>query len=737
MGSLAMKKRLLSLLVSLLLLVSLSPAALAAENTAVRETNFFTSQEHADLDYDEMTYVHMDTEQIIKEADAIRALCQDEANAAQAVERFIALIGQLLELATMDTLAYIRHSQNVMDTKAAEELAYCEAAYTEVTDAIRQLARDALLSPCGEIFKKNLSEEDAAYYLNYTNMSQELMALLAQELALETRYNQTAASLSVPYGGKDWTDNTAYFALAAGELSAEEYNTIQQAYVEKQNAALGEIYLEMIPLRRELAERSGYDSYPDYAYDVLYQRDFTPEDVRAFHKAVKEGGFYSIAGSLRTLASNGLDREVYYGDYTGDDTIELVEGYIKQMSSEMAEAYGYMRLHGLYDIKSADYKDGSGYTTILTSYGAPFFFNTPSGFFGDFTTMIHEFGHYNHFYWVVADLEGEAKSNDLAEVHSQGLELLFSHWYEDIFGESAQFAMDFLMANLVKVICEGALHDELQQYAYTTENVTLEQINRKYRQLCAEYGVVDQDDPREMMYDWVQIPHTFVTPCYYISYAVSSAGAFAFWLDAQQGEYFDAVDDYLRFTALPGELGFQASFEELEMDNPLAPDYLAELSKALRSELKLDERAGEVPPVDLKGSEWFAAAAAALYGAGVIEKGEDGRIRPRDLATWDDAASLVAHLTKKQPEVAKGDAAITRGEFVRLLVDELKLGEGVSPFSDTDDGAVGTLAEIGVVTGYDNGTFHPEQTISRAEMWVMVYRVLMRVVEDLLVGIAA
>ena len=33
----------------------------------MRETNFFTSQEHADLDYDEMTYVHMDTEQIIKE----------------------------------------------------------------------------------------------------------------------------------------------------------------------------------------------------------------------------------------------------------------------------------------------------------------------------------------------------------------------------------------------------------------------------------------------------------------------------------------------------------------------------------------------------------------------------------------------------------------------------------------------------------------------------------------------
>lgn len=732
-----MKKRLLSLLLSLLLLLSLSPTALAAGEQAVRETNFFTDQEHADLDYAEMEYVHIETEQIFKEADAIRALCQDKANAARAAERFAVLIDQVLELATMNTLAYIRHSQNVMDEDAAEELAYCEAAYTEVADAVSQLARDALRSPCGEIFKKNMSEEDAAYYLNYTNMSEEQMSLLAQELALETRYNQAAASLSVAYGGKDWTGSSAYLALAAGELSAEEYSAIQQAYVEKQNSILGGIYLEMIPLRRKLAKSSGYDAYPDYAYSAVYQRDFTPEDIRAFHKAVKEGGFYRISDSLTMLASAGLDKELYYGDYTGDDTIELVEGYIGQMSSEMAEAYDYMRRHGLYDIKAASYKDGSGYTTILTSYGAPFFFNTPSGFFGDFTTMVHEFGHYNHFYWVVADLEGEAKSNDLAEVHSQGLELLFSHWYEDIFGESAQFALDFLMANLVQVICEGALHDEFQQYAYTTENVTLEQLNRKYRQLCAEYGMVDGDDPREMLYDWVQIPHTFVSPCYYISYAVSAAGAFAFWLDAQQGEYFNAVDDYLRFTALPGEFGFQASFEELKMDNPLAPAYLAELAQTLRTALKLDERIAALPPVDIAGTEWFAPAAGALYAAGVIEKDGDGRIRPRELAVWNDAASLVERLTKKPAEVENGEAVITRGEFVRLLVDELELGEGVSPFSDTDDGAVGMLAELGAVTGYAGGAFHPEQPISRAEMWVMAYRVLMRVVEELLVGIGA
>ncbi len=732
-----MKKRLLSLLLCLLLLCGLTPAALAADVAAVRETNFFTDQEHADLDYAGMEYRHIGTEPLLAEMDAIRTLLQDKDNAPQAAKRFAALIDKLLELATMDTLAYIRHSQNVMDEDAAEELAYCEAAYTQVADALSQLARDALRSPCGDILKKNMSEEDVAYYLEYTGMTSEQMDLLQQELALETKYNQAAASLTVDYGGKEWTGNTAYFALAAGELDAAEYDAIRQAYLEKQNEILGAIYMEMIPLRRQIAQRSGYDSYPAYAYEALYQRDFTPEDIQAFHQAVKDGGFYDAASDLMALASAEMNQELYYGDYTGDDTVAMVEGYIGRMSGEMAEAYGYMRSHGLYDIKDGPYKDGSGYTTILASYGAPFFFNTPAGFFGDFTTMVHEFGHYNHFYWVVADLESKTKSNDLAEVHSQGLELLFSHWYEDIFGEGAQFATDFLMANLVKVICEGALHDELQQYAYTAENVTLEQINQKYKQLCVEYGMASQDDPRDEILDWVQVPHTFVNPCYYISYAVSSAGAFAFWLDAQQGEYFDAVDDYLRFTALPGSFGFQASFQELEMDNPLAPEYLAELAATIRTALELDERGDSLPPVDLKGSEWFAPAASALYAAGVIEKDEDGCIRPRAQAVWSDAANLVEHLTKKRPETAKGDAAITRGEFVRLLVDELELGKGVSPFSDTDDGAVGTLAEMGAVTGYADGTFHPEQTISRAEMWVMVYRVLMRVVEELLVGIAA
>lgn len=733
-----MKKRLLSLLLTVALALSFATAALASESESTRETNFFTDQEHADIDFSEMEYVHIDTKPILDEISAIRSLLTNTANAKEAVDRFTAAVDSFLELITMDTLAYIRQSQNVMDEEAAEELAYCEAASTEVSDALSQLARDALLSPCGEIFKKDMTEEDIAYYLDYSDMSDEQKDLLQQEVALNTKYNQTAANITVEYKGEEWTDNDAYFALAAGALSAEDYDAIAQAFAEKQNQILGEIYMEMVSVRNKIAEASGYDTYSEYAYETTYQRDYSPEDIRAFHKAVKDGKFYQISSNLQDLARAALDSDVYYADYTGDETIKLVERYMGKMSSELAEAYSYMYEHDLYDVKEGEYKDGSGYTTILPSYGAPFFFYTPMGFFGDFSTIVHEFGHYNQFYWVGADVESAAKSHDISEVHSQAMELLFSHWYDDIFEDSAQFCRDYLLANLTQVITEGALHDELQQYVYSTEDLTLKQINQKYRQLCAEYGLIEQDDPREEMFGWVQIPHTFTSPCYYISYAVSAAGAFAFWLDAQEGEYFDAVDGYLQFCALPGELGFQESFEEMDMDNPLSPEYISDLAATLRTALNLDERTASLPPSDLTGTEWFASAAIALYSAGVIEKDENGMIRPRDPALWKDAAALVERLTKDLPETADGEAAITRIEFARLLVESLGLKEAEgTPFTDTDDGAIGALAAMNAVTGYKDGSFHPDQSMSRAEMWVIVYRVLMSAVNEILIGIGA
>lgn len=730
-----MRKRLLSLLLGFALLLAMTPPALAAES-GVRETHFFTEQPHTVLYYDDIVYVHIELQPILDRIKSVQALLPNKANAQKAAEGFAAVTDMLLELDTMATLAYIRHSRDVMDQEAAEELSYTESVYTEAMDAYSQLLREALRSPCSGIFKADMTEEDVSYYREYTAMTREQLDMLQKERELETEYERAAAGITVRYDGVEWTDDSAYSAYTAGTLDAGGYQDICGAYVEKQNEVLGPIYLELAQLRTRFAKSCGFDSYADYAYAEIYGRDYTPEDIRPFHQAVKDGGFYGISNELQILAFSNPDLELYYGDYANEETLAMVEGYMGRMSGELAKAYGYMHSHGFYDIEEAAYKDGSAYTVILSSYKAPFFFSTPTGFFADFMRIVHEFGHYNEYYWCYDS--GRIKSIDLAEVHSQGLELLFTHWYDDIFGESARFAQDVLMMYLIENICSGALYDELQQYVYATDHVTLEQINRKYRQLCGEYGLVDADDPREELYDWVQISHNFTSPCYYISYAVSAVGAFNFWLDARKDDYFGAVDEYLRFAALPGDAGFQESFAALDMSNPLSPDYLSELSGTLRGALRLDERALVRMPQDLTGSEWFAEIVYELYLCGAIEADSDGCIYPYGKATWSDAAALSTHLRSGIPAGVDGGDEITRLEFVGLLAEAFRLGtSGNSSFSDTKDGAVASLADKGLVSGYADGTFRPDQPMSRAEMWVLFYHVLLYTAQPLWTDMAA
>ena len=729
-----MKKRLMTLLIVLSLLLGMCPIGRAAE---VRETDFFTDQPHADVNYADMAYEHLEAEPFLTEMEAIRALLSSSSNAKAVEERFDALTDRFLYLVTMYRLIDIQTYQNATDETAAAELEHTYAVYLDVADALCLLVRAILESPCADFLKPQLSEEDLAYYLEYEAMSDEEKAQESQEQALQNEYTTAAAQISVEVDGQEWDEYSAYYAYMDGEIDYDAYTEIAGAVAKEQNRVLGEIYLRMVELRKQIAQTQGYDSYTDYAYETIYQRDYTPEEIQLFHASVKEH-IAPLFNDLLTLWQSEGGGEAFYQDYTGDTALDMIEPYIGQLSSEMAEAFTYMRTHGLYDTGESETKADAGFTTILDYYGAPFFFNSPTGSVNDLTTAVHEFGHYNNYYWQSCGWNDNAKSIDLCEVHSQGLELLFSHFYPEIFGEEGDAVLNYQLLTITSAIREGALHDELQQYVYATDNVTLEQINREYRRLCGEYGAVEADDPREELYDWAQIPHTFTSPCYYISYAVSAAGALAFWLDAQEGDYFEALDDYLAFVALPSDMSFEESFQALEMASPLTESYLEELAGTLRTSLDVDKRLEEMPQdvsfTDVTEANWFYEQVSLLASTGVVEGYEDGTFRPRDPATWDMAIQILTRMGAEGLSAEDPDAPILRAELAQLLAQALELPDGTGrPFTDTDDGAVAALAEMGILSGYADGTFRPDEPLTRAELCAAAYSLVMTAV-DMMMG---
>ena len=703
-----MRKKLLSLLLTLAMLLSLCPAALAAEDGGdIRETDFFTDQTHTELNFDEMEYQAVDGDQFVADIEALQELAADKANAEAVEEGFYSLMDRYLNMVTMYRLANIKTSQNVNDKEAETNFADIAKVLDKVADALSLMMQALLAAPCGEFLQDVLTEEDIEYYTNYTPTTEEQFALSEQETALEAEFNRANnQTFTYEHEGVEWDDDSIYDAYSAGQVDEETYTLVSRAIAQSKNAALGEIFIRLVELRQDIAKSYGYDNYLEYAYAEIYQRDFAPEEAQAFHQSVKDGGYYDIYSALRTLVISELNtnQDVYYGDFAGDIALDMMEPYVGQISSELLEAFTYMREHGFIDSGADSNKDGSGFTTILDAYGAPFYFNTPYGFVGDFTTAIHEFGHYNNYYWQPCGWNDGSKTIDLAECHSQGLELLFAHFYPEIFGESGQFVLDFQLMSMLSAISDGALYDELQQYVYTTEDITLEQINQKYRQLCGEYGMVEEDDPRTEMYSWVDVHHNFTAPCYYISYGVSAPVALEFYLDSLT-DYEGAVDSYLQFTALPAEYSFQESLEETGRGNPLAEGYMAGLAEQLWTALDLEARLAAIPqPAELSFSDvteanWFYQYVMLMASNGFVSGYEDGTFRPNEPAVWG--------LVDDDP--ASAEEVITRGEFCQVLLQTMGME------AETVEEAVAALVELGIIGGYPDGSLQSEAVMTRAE----------------------
>jgi len=150
--------------------------------------------------------------------------------------------------------------------------------------------------------------------------------------------------------------------------------------------------------------------------------------------------------------------------------------------------------------------------------------------------------------------------------------------------------------------------------------------------------------------------------------------------------------------------------------------------------------------VDLGGSadgEWITteinhfAKFAVLAVDAEIEMPSEPTSALLDIAGhWGEVYILEAvekKLVQGYPDgTFRPDQPITRAEFLVMLVKALGLkgGEAALPFTDRDKigpwarEAVAIAVQEGIVTGYADGTFRPDAYITRAEMAVMIARAL-------------
>ena len=105
---------------------------------------------------------------------------------------------------------------------------------------------------------------------------------------------------------------------------------------------------------------------------------------------------------------------------------------------------------------------------------------------------------------------------------------------------------------------------------------------------------------------------------------------------------------------------------------------------------------------DLEGFEWAKESIENLYKKGIISGKENGRYMPAE--------------------------NVSRAEFIKMLVTALGIeGSKPAPFTDTEKGAwyagyIDRAYSAGIIFGNPDGAFCPNDSISRQDMAVIIYR---------------
>ena len=488
---------------------------------------FYFGNEHADVHFRDMHWEIYDMEPYRARAEELsRAASPEEAETI-----FNWLVDEYTRIRTYSELAWIDfYAADGQDDVITDACQHLDDSLTEAGDILFSAASKAISNDTSKEFSAFLGEDLTADLEDYEDMTDRESELLSRETELKMRYR---------------------------ELSSQKYGFVTHELSQK----LGEIFMELVRIRTELARIHGYDSYAQYAYENTYGRDYTPGDAAALCEKIKPYArvyfrecYYSGAFYVKTPS------------FTPDELMDLLREYAPRFSPGAEEAQRYMEGHGLCFLESSENVSNVGFTTLLPQYNAPFLFDALFGVSNDVTRLFHEFGHYCEAYLnPEPDRLGSSGSYDVFEIHSTSMEALMLGWYDEIFGEEADLARIHALDGLLDNVVSGCLYDEFLQYAYSHPDMTVDELNDAYRRIASSYGVPVQYSA--WRYAWADVSHNFESPFYYISYAASGLATLQI-LSMARSDRDAAIDLYTR---LVGIGAYEKTYREVLSEVGLTP----------------------------------------------------------------------------------------------------------------------------------------------------------------------
>ena len=478
---------------------------------------------------------------------------------------------------TMYTLADIRACQDMTDAYYAGEFAWCDENASTVNQLMEELYYACGSSDMAQTLEERYFWEGFAQEYGddgEITYDEELVSLLRQESSLLARYHAMVSSPTIRLPDGTEADYNSYLAQA----DEDEYMDAMLLYYDSYNEPLSQLYIELVKVRRAMAEKLDFDSYEQMQYAYFFERDYGPEEAAAYVADIKRWmvPFYEEVMGRDPYAA------VSYDLLSSRRLHSILRTGAENIGGQVLEAFDFMSDYELYDIEVSADKAAMSFQTYLDSYEAPFLFLDPVGDVEDVETYAHEFGHY-----VDAFVNYNASETiDVSETFSQAMEYLILGYLDGaVKDRELENLYRIKMLDTLELYVQQASFAEFEQIVYSMdpEELTADFLNELSLRLAVDYGYYDGYSRQYYAMSWMDITHFFESPFYVITYPVSNDIAMQIY-ELEQQEKGAGLDKYLEILPRDYE-GFLATVEAGGLESPFAPGRIRKVVEDLRGHL--------------------------------------------------------------------------------------------------------------------------------------------------------
>ena len=481
-------------------------------------------------------------------------------------------------IAEAQAAAFRAKNEDTSDVEAERRYQHLLKAIQPEAEQARQALKRRLLGV--EHFEPQTEQHELLRRLqSETELFRETnVALQAEEQARAGAYFTITGTMTVTIDGDVLSVPQAEQRLLDPQRRTREdaWRAITAARMQARDA-LSALFLEMLPLRRQIARNADCADYRSYRWHELKRFDYTPEDTLALHAAI-EKEIVPLAVRLverrRTQLGvatlrpwdkrvDPLGRPPLHPFSTADELAAGVTRILSHVDPEFGDLLRRMG-DGFLDLESRKDKALLGYQDFFPRSGMPYIFMNAAGSHLDVVILLHEAGHACHTFaanatqrllWNIVDVPMEFN-----EVASQAMELLATPYLgatEDGFytPEDARRAIDEQLDVVVGRLRGTVMSDTFQHWVYTEAppDVTAAALDAKYAELHRHF--FPEEDwsglEAERGMQWQISPHIIALPFYMIEYTIAQLGALQIWRNALQDQRA-AIRQYRAALALGG-----------------------------------------------------------------------------------------------------------------------------------------------------------------------------------------